>query len=213
MKRLSLVSALSGSMVFSSVSADVIFKDIFSDVDCVSMPFEEASQYREDEMGDLIWNERTDRLNSIDRGNWLTDNDEGNFNLMGHIEMEYSLPHSLKVCADSFRIYGLQLTLYMRRVPFEREDEIVEKYGEQEFIEALDNMIESSVPRRMSFIGSFGEGEVGVECTTTRFFDAETTLDSIDVYTDLLGVRTLELVMNHNLKTESAQKIVSFGAQ
>lgn len=68
------------------------------------------------------------------------------------------MPYSLKVCEDNNRIWGLQLTLAMKRYPFEGEDELIEKYGKQDYIHEVDNMIADSIPRRMEFIGSGGPG-------------------------------------------------------
>ena len=75
------------------------------------------------------------------------------------------MPYSLMVCADEERIWGLQLTLAMKRSIFEGEEELIEKYGKQDYIASLDKMIDGSIPRKMEFIGSPGPGT----CTTTMF--------------------------------------------
>ena len=51
-----------------------------------------------------------------------TDTDNGMFNLMGLTEKEYSMPYSMKVCYTWYRITGVQLTLDMHRIPYEKED-------------------------------------------------------------------------------------------
>ena len=66
------------------------------------------------------------------------------------------MPHSLQVCANDQRVFGLQLTTAMTRMPYEKEDFLIEKFGVQEYIQWLDGMIARSLPRRMNFIGGTG---------------------------------------------------------
>ena len=41
----------------------------------------------------------------------IYDSDSYLFGMMGTTEKEYSIPHSLKICFNDERIYGMQLTL------------------------------------------------------------------------------------------------------
>jgi hypothetical protein len=79
-------------------------------------------------------NDRTlemfDGSRKIYLGDWISKDDLSEFSKMSRIEKNYVRPHSLKICSNDERIFGLQLTLHMFRAVFPNEDEIVDEYGD-----------------------------------------------------------------------------------
>ena len=124
------------------------------------------------------------------------------------------MPHSLEVCANDERVFGLQLTTAMARTNFEKEIELIEKFGVQEYILWLDGMIAHSNPRRMNFIGGTGYEE-DATCLELKFFDYigdYAKLDEVIVYTDSTGVRSLRVILVHTDETlEDPIEVLQFG--
>ena len=58
------------------------------------------------------------------------------------------------VCFDDDRIHGIQLTLTMHRWEFENEKDLLADTEFAQMIQDIDEMIETSTPRKMSLIGS-----------------------------------------------------------
>lgn len=143
--------------------------------------------------------------------NIISDSDQGVFHLMGLTEKEFSMPYSMKICHDASRIFGLQLTLAMNRIPFENEQQLIDQYGRQDYIDELDRMIQVSSPRRMKFIGKTGADE-GATCETRRFFrdNKFSQVYEIIVGTDRTGVRSVQLVLMHD-EEHTENEVLQYG--
>ena len=86
----------------------------------------------------------------------------------------------------------------MHREGFPNEQDLIDRYGKQEYIDELDKMIAMSPHRRLKFQGKSGYDEGG-KCITRKLMREEgmIQLDEINVYTDETGVRSLQVILIH----------------
>lgn len=186
-------------------------REVILDSSCIRL-MPEASSFKLHERS-IVMN---DGSRTLDYGDFITTSDLGEIGRMPLVEREFTRPYSLKICSNEERIFGMQLTTMMYRADFKNEAEIMEKYGNVETIEWLDELIEESVPHEMKFIGDNGQGQPEAKCYMLRLFEDGdwTQIEEVSVWTDSSGVRSLSIVTSKDDENaDDRLKVHAYGYQ